>query len=262
MDKASTELLLCGSGLPSFAHIGVLMALEERGVKIGTITGGSTGALIAALHANGVKSSVIHDLFLNRHPQRFNSADWLGVRDGCQATPRMFHPVVDLVSVARAFVQANGLKPVPGLSIVCFDLLSQKPVIFSGSNYDLATALAAACAVPGISRPVRTGKYLLVDIAGHEWQPKSVCGAKAIISRAIYRDDETINAPTQLDRWLKQRRQLLRVAECKLTDCCRRDHAVIETLISANDCGCSVNDTATTAVVRQGYEAGKKVRLE
>jgi hypothetical protein len=263
MDK-NHELLLCGSGLPAFAHIGVLKALEERGARASSITGASTGALVAALHANGVKSSVIQDLFLNRHPQRFNSADWLGVRDGCQATPRMFHPVVDLVPTAQAFVRANGLKPVPGLSIVCYDLLSQRPVIFTGSNYDLATALAGACAVPGISRPVRTGKYLLVDVAGHEWQPKSVCGTKAIISRATYRDDETTkDAATQLDRWLKQRRQLLRVVECKLTDCCRRDHVVIETALSAKDgCGCALNDTAIAAVVQQGYVACQKARLE
>ena len=264
MDNSNKELLLCGSGLPAIAHIGVLSALDERGARVGTITGGSTSALIAALRANGVKSSVIQDLFLNRDLTRFNNADWLGVRDGCQATPRMFHPVVDLLPTAQAFVQANALKPVAGLSIVCFDLLSQKPVIFSGVNYDLATALAGACAVPGISRPVRTGKYLLVDVAGHDWQPKSVCGTKAIISRATYRDDETgTEAATQLDRWLKQRRQLLRFVECKLTDCCRREHVVIETALSAkNGCGCTLNDTAIAAVINQGYEAGKTARLD
>jgi hypothetical protein len=256
MDKSKHELLLCGSGLPTFAHIGVLKALSEGGAKITTITGASTGALIAALHANGVSSSGIQDLFLNRSSQRFNCADWLGVRDGCQATARMYHPVVDLKPVAEAFVRANGLKPLPGLRIVCYDLLAKQPVIYSGINYDLATALAAACAVPGISRPIRTGRHLLVDIATHEWQPESHCGKSAIISRAGYAENAA--GSTQLDRWLKQRRALLRFAECAASDCCEKDHVVITTQVSTKDgCGCVVEDAAGQAVINAGYQAAR-----
>jgi hypothetical protein len=259
MDKSksnSTELLLCGSGLPAFAHIGVLRALEEKGVKASTIAGGSTSALIAALYANGASSSVIQDLFLNRAPQRFNAADWLGVQDGCQATPRMFCPVVDLVPIAEKFVRENGLKAVPGLRIVCYDLLSKQPVVFSGSNYDLALALAAACAVPGISRPVRTGEYLLVDISAHEWEPERHCGKQAIISRTAYENDE--NGLTQLDRWLNQRRQLLRVVECKAGLCCQSERLVITTKLTAQDgCGCDRNDAARSAVIAAGHRAAR-----
>jgi hypothetical protein len=258
MDKSTNELLLCGSGLPAFAHIGVLKVLSERGARISTITGASTGALIAALHANGSSSSGIQNLFLNRDTQRFNSADWLGVRDGCQATTRMYCPVVDLLPVAQAFVRANGLRPLPGLRIVCYDLLSKQPVIFSGSNYDLATALAGACAVPGISRPIRTGRYLLVDIATQDWKPESQCGKGSIISRAAYADDESNNASTQLDRWLQQRRTLLRFAECKASDCCEKDHVVITTHLSGKDgCGCTSTDTASQAVIDKGYQAAE-----
>lgn len=256
MDKSKYELLLCGSGLPSFAHIGVLKSLSERGAQVSTVTGTSTGALIAALHANGVSSSGIQDLFLNRSSQRFNSADWLGVRDGCQASPRMFHPVVDLKPIAEAFVRNNGLKPLPGLRIVCYDLLAQQPVIYSGINYDLATALAAACAVPGISRPIRTGQHLLVDIATHEWQPESYCGTGAIISRAQYADDG--NLLTQLDRWLKQRRVLLHFAECSSSECCEKAHIVITTQLSSMDgCGCALDEAAGQAAIKAGYQAAR-----
>jgi hypothetical protein len=256
MDKSKIELLLCGSGLPAFAHIGVLKALAERETQISTITGASTGALIAALHANGSDSSGIQNLFLNRDTQRFNSADWLGVRDGCQATTRMFCPVVDLLPVAEAFVRANGLKPVPGLRIVCYDLLGKQPVIFSGSNYDLATALAGACAVPGISRPVRTGRYLLVDISTQDWKPDSQCGKGAIISRAAYNDGESNTGSSQLDRWLQQRRKLLRFAECKASDCCEKEHVVITTHLQTGDgCGCASTDAASQAVIDKGYQA-------
>ena len=91
----TNELLLCGSGVLAFAHIGVLRALEECGVRFATICGSSTGALIAALQANGAASSGIQNLFLNRDPQHFQPAVWFGSRNGCDA--RMYCPVVDLV---------------------------------------------------------------------------------------------------------------------------------------------------------------------
>jgi NTE family protein len=50
---AQTALVLGGGGLKGFAHIGVLRALEERGVRPSVIAGTSIGALIGAAYALG-----------------------------------------------------------------------------------------------------------------------------------------------------------------------------------------------------------------
>lgn len=49
-----TALVLGGGGLKGFAHIGVMRALEERGIRPTTYAGTSIGALIAAARVGGV----------------------------------------------------------------------------------------------------------------------------------------------------------------------------------------------------------------
>lgn len=256
------ELLLCGSGTLAYAHIGVLKALEADRVAIDVVTGTSTGALIAALYANGVSSSVIQDLFLERAPERFNPAPWLGSKTGCPSAEKMFCPIVDLEPAARAFVSEFGLKPNESLRIVCWDIIGKKTVVCSGNEYDLAIALAAACAVPGVSRPVRIGKTLLVDVATQNWQPECHCSANAIVSNAVFaRDEETavpqVGGMADVDKWLKQRRQLLRMSELSTTKCAGR--LVIETKLRATTDGCACKDltAAREAVVQEGFRSAR-----
>ena len=46
--------LALGSGSArGWAHLGVLQALEERGIKVDVVTGASVGALVAAAYASG-----------------------------------------------------------------------------------------------------------------------------------------------------------------------------------------------------------------
>jgi len=47
-------VVLSGGGIRGIAHLGVLKALKEKGVKISMITGTSAGAIVGALFANGV----------------------------------------------------------------------------------------------------------------------------------------------------------------------------------------------------------------
>lgn len=56
-------LALSGGGIRGVAHIGVLKALEENGIKIDMIGGTSSGGLIASLYAMDYKPSYIYYLF-------------------------------------------------------------------------------------------------------------------------------------------------------------------------------------------------------
>ena len=47
-------LVLGGGGLKGFAHIGLLRAFEERGIRPALVAGTSIGALIAAAYASGM----------------------------------------------------------------------------------------------------------------------------------------------------------------------------------------------------------------
>src|SRR4030095_12501140 len=55
-------LVLSGGAARGIAHIGVLRALEEEGLRPGVVCGTSMGALIGALYATGYSSAQIRDI--------------------------------------------------------------------------------------------------------------------------------------------------------------------------------------------------------
>src|SRR6185436_9042455 len=54
-------LVLSGGAARGLAHIGVLRALEEEGIRPGLVCGTSMGALVGALYATGYSSAEIRD---------------------------------------------------------------------------------------------------------------------------------------------------------------------------------------------------------
>ena len=70
----SVGLVLGAGGARAYAHIGVILALEEAGIPIDRIGGTSTGALIAAQYAFGFHSGALAALnrrdWVDQHPLR------------------------------------------------------------------------------------------------------------------------------------------------------------------------------------------------
>jgi len=56
-------IALAGGGIRGIAHVGVLKALEENGIKIDAISGTSSGSIVASLYAMGYKPYYIYVLF-------------------------------------------------------------------------------------------------------------------------------------------------------------------------------------------------------
>lgn len=61
----SIGLCLSGGGAKGAAHIGVLQALEEEGVKVDYISGCSSGSIVASLYAIGYSPKQILGMFTN-----------------------------------------------------------------------------------------------------------------------------------------------------------------------------------------------------
>jgi NTE family protein len=59
----SVGLVLSGGGAKGLAHIGVLKAIEQAGVRIDYIGGTSTGAIVGALYASGYTASQLDEMF-------------------------------------------------------------------------------------------------------------------------------------------------------------------------------------------------------
>jgi NTE family protein len=148
--------LALGSGSArGLAHIGVLRAIEESGIKIDLIAGSSIGALVGAVYAGGE---------LNALESSFKTFGWKklvslfdlvlpksGLMDGKK--------VMEFVSSHLIIKEIEAL-PIP-FQAVATDILTAEEILISEG--DIANAIRASIAVPGIFTPVYDAGRILVD---------------------------------------------------------------------------------------------------
>ncbi|HEX5057290.1 MAG TPA: patatin-like phospholipase family protein [Gammaproteobacteria bacterium] len=180
-------LVLGGGGARGAAHIGVLKVLEENRIPVDAVAGTSVGAIIGGMYASGMPVSEIEREIL--------AIDWKEVFTDDTARPdlsfRRKEDDYDFLIKFDVGITRNGLATPKGLiqgqKIMAFlrrvtlpvynirdfdhlptpfralatDLVTGRPVAL-GSG-DLAGAMRASMAVPGIFEPVKLDGHLLVD---------------------------------------------------------------------------------------------------
>ncbi|MBK7154865.1 MAG: patatin-like phospholipase family protein [Sandaracinaceae bacterium] len=135
-----------------FAHAGVLAALEEQGLTPRAVAGSSAGALVTGTWASGVSSAELRDTLLSLRREDFwDPAPGAGLLRG-----QLFRRRLEGVLAAKTF---EGCR-VPA-SLVVHDVFARRPRPVSSG--DLAAAIHASCAVPGMFHPVRVHGRLMVD---------------------------------------------------------------------------------------------------
>ncbi|MCA9579002.1 MAG: patatin-like phospholipase family protein [Polyangiales bacterium] len=135
-----------------FAHAGVLAALEERGLAPSAVAGSSAGALVTGAWAGGVCSEELRDTLLSlRRPDFWDPAPGAGLLRG-----QLFRDRLDALLRHKTFEACR----VPA-SLVVHDVFARRALPVSSG--DLAAAIHASCAVPGMFHPVRVQGRLMVD---------------------------------------------------------------------------------------------------
>ncbi|MGI6703131.1 MAG: patatin-like phospholipase family protein [Clostridia bacterium] len=146
--------LALGSGAArGFAHLGVLQALEERGIEIDYISGCSIGALIGALYCSGMSIMEIIDLAVDMEPW-----DWIDIsvpKKGL-VQGRKLEQLIKRYTGGKRFDELK--KP---LTVVATDLCTgERVVLHSGYVYK---AVRASVAIPGIIAPLELDGRILAD---------------------------------------------------------------------------------------------------
>jgi NTE family protein len=135
------------------AHIGVLEAIEEAGIKIDAISGTSAGSIIAALYAFGIDLKKIKS-----SAEKLRMSDIIKLR-----LPRMgLTSTEGIGKLVREFIGDAGIEDarIP-LVIPAVNLVTGKPYPFTGGP--VADAVMASSAIPGIFVPLRIGDQVFVD---------------------------------------------------------------------------------------------------
>ena len=165
MTEHGLTIALGGGAAKGLAHIGVLKGIEEDGVEVAAIAGSSMGSLIGALSAQGLSAVEMEALVC--------SIDWvrLGRVMVTSVSGRAFH---DMLRETFGGTLIEDLTV--AFAAVCCDLDTGEMVVLDTG--DLAEAVCASSAIPGILPSVRVGNRRLVD--GAVVDPVPVTAARSM----------------------------------------------------------------------------------
>jgi NTE family protein len=160
-------LVLGGGGLKGFAHIGVLRALDERGLTPSVICGTSIGSLVAAAHLTGMPNAEMEERAIALRERDLFRIDHIGMvtRRMRNASLYLEAPLRGLVhSVVPAGVHFNELRCPLLVNTVDLERGSQVVWGLPGlADVRVAEAVYASCALPGFFPPAHIGGRFCVD---------------------------------------------------------------------------------------------------
>ncbi|QDY99189.1 patatin family protein [Nitratireductor mangrovi] len=167
--KTGIALALGGGAARGWAHIGVLRALDEAGIRINMIAGTSIGALVGGCYLAG-KLDELEEFARSLTRRRiFGLLDLhlggAGLFGGMRLTARMQEHMngVTFEDLEKPFV------------CVASEIRTGHEIWLSSGS--LITAMRASYALPGVFEPVTANKRVLVDGALVNPVPVSVCRA-------------------------------------------------------------------------------------
>ncbi|WP_370819597.1 patatin-like phospholipase family protein [Pandoraea anhela] len=148
-------LALGGGAARGFAHVGVIKALEARGIHADIVVGTSAGSVVGAMYASGLDG-----FQLNRLASTMDEAsisDWtMPFRSRGMLRGEALQSYVNKVLKDRTIEQMPRQ-----LGIVATDLQSGAPILFRRGN--TGQAVRASSSVPGVFEPVHIGNRDYVD---------------------------------------------------------------------------------------------------
>jgi NTE family protein len=173
--RPKVGVALGGGFARGIAHIGVLRVLEQHQIPIDFIAGTSVGALVAATYASGTSLAEMERQGTETRFRDFGR--WTVSRMGMASNER-------LEDYLRKFTPARYFHELKlPLCIVATDLIAGESVHFTEG--EIAPALRASCAYPGLFLPVEYRNQILVDGFLTETVPAPAVrsmGAEVVIS--------------------------------------------------------------------------------
>lgn len=211
-------LVLSGGGARGIMHLGVIKALQEKGIQPNCIAGTSAGAIVGALVSHGytpdeVLSILLKTNFLKYLRPSFNGPGLL----------RM-DKVQELYQELLPHNSFEKLK-IP-LTVVATDIEAGESVYFNSG--ELIRPLMASSCLPGIFEPIRFQKKLFVDGAVLNNMPiEPLMGQKADFIIGVNCNPFAYDKPITSTRNVVERSLMLAVRN-KTQERIRQCHLVFE----------------------------------
>jgi len=151
--RPTVALVLGGGGLRGFAHVGVLRALEEAGIRPDIVVGTSAGAVVGAAYASGLTSGQVESAA--RAVELSSLIDWTLNAGGIMRGN-------NLASWIDTVTGGGPIEKFPlRFAAVATDLQKGHAVLLDRGSP--GSAIRASSAVPGITVPVPYDNGHLID---------------------------------------------------------------------------------------------------
>ena len=184
-------LALGGGGSRGFAHLGVVKALRELGVRIDCIAGTSIGSIVGAAVAADMTQRALN---WTREP------DWLKLPGLFQKMHMPKRSILGTGKIEKFFRDIICAKTFDELTLpfaaVATDLFTSEQIVMRSGS--VQSAIRASMAIPGIFEPVERDGRILVDGGLSNPVPVDVCrgmGADVVIAVDINAKSSSAQRP-------------------------------------------------------------------
>lgn len=213
-EKMKIGLSLSGGGVKGAAHIGVIKALEEENIKIDSISGTSSGSIVATLYAMGYRSNEIYDIF-KKYCKKIRYVDFWNILKLIYGLVFKRKIIIDGLNSGKAIEKlindiAKG-KNIKDISDIHFPLVIPSVNIYNGkvtcftsyknekrylsntifvNHMNIGKAVRASCSYPVVFSPCEFNNTNLIDGGIREntpWRELKEIGTDKVIS-VVFRE--------------------------------------------------------------------------
>ena len=151
-------IVLSGGGALGFAHIGILMALEEAGIDISMVSGASMGSIIGAMYAYGYSpKEMIHIIEKEKLYKNSKIFNFRPLNKSGLSNRKKVKKILDRIFPVNNF---DSLKCFFALSMTNFIKLETE---YACSGGRLKEKIMASIAIPSVFEPVIIDDIVYVD---------------------------------------------------------------------------------------------------
>jgi NTE family protein len=208
MTRKKIGLALSGGAARGFAHLGVLKVFAEHNIPVDFVAGTSAGSFAGAAFASGM--SIDEIIEMSKKISWFRMTGFSYSPKGLLSNAPM-GTFIDQHFPVKNFEDL----PIPYAAVAC-DLETGKEIVLQETG-DLATAVRASCALPGVFVPVYKDGKILIDggvVAAVPTKAVKKLGAEIIIAVDVLASGATYwgSPSTLLGIFFQSAMMLLRAA--------------------------------------------------
>lgn len=172
-------LALAGGGVKGAAHIGVIKALEENGIKIDAMAGTSIGSVISSLYAMGYTTKEMLEIakFASKEVMKASPKYLAGnIKESRRILGYGIFPGENIENIMKECAREKNIKDIKDIkmpiSIPTVDIVESKKYVFTNADFKedyyindvtIEKAVRASASYPGVFTPCTYKGHKFVD---------------------------------------------------------------------------------------------------